>query len=117
MAPWEDPDIGCILLVEPFFWPEELWIPQPADWHPNIQRGRTYGLRAEPGRNLWKAVADRLQATMSSPATPAQLEIPGGWSDPVPTRRDEPPGAKDAIGTSEQQKERLSANPKLPWRA
>jgi len=26
---WEDYEIGCILLTEPFFWPEELWIPQP----------------------------------------------------------------------------------------
>lgn len=87
MAPWEDPDIGCILLVEPFFWPEELWIPQPVDWHRNIQRGRTYDLRTEPGLSLWKSVADRLQATKPAPAADDQLEIPGGWSDPIPIRR------------------------------
>ena len=87
MERWEDPDIGCILLVEPFFWPEALWIPQPDDWHPNIQRGRTFDLRTEPGRSLWRDVADRLQATTPSPAAVAQPDLPGGWSDPVPTRR------------------------------
>jgi putative restriction endonuclease len=86
LAPWEDPDIGCILLVEPFFWSEELWIPQPADWHPRIQRGRTYDLLIEPGRSLWNAVAERLQAA-SSPAMGEQVVLGGGYSEPVPTRR------------------------------
>jgi hypothetical protein len=31
--PWDDPVIGCVLLVEPFFWPEDLWIPNPPGWH------------------------------------------------------------------------------------
>jgi putative restriction endonuclease len=86
LAPWEDPDIGCILLVEPFFWPEELWIPQPEDWHPNIQRGRSYDLSTEPGRSLWKAVAERRQA-MPFVATGEQVELGGGFGEPVPTPR------------------------------
>jgi putative restriction endonuclease len=28
--------IGCILLEQPFFFPESLWIPVPGDWSPNI---------------------------------------------------------------------------------
>ena len=51
MAAWEDPEIGCILLVEPFFWPRELWIPQPADWKPRrlplLQRA-THGRGRRP---------------------------------------------------------------------
>jgi putative restriction endonuclease len=89
MARWEDPDIGCILLVEPFFWPEELWIPQPEDWKANIVRGRTYDLTTGPGRKLWGDVGARLRAP-TPPAAPAtnQLELPaGGFSDSVPTRR------------------------------
>jgi putative restriction endonuclease len=85
LARWEDPDIGCILLVEPFFWPEELWIPQPDDWHRNIQRGRTYDLSIEPGRSLWSAVAERLQP--AAPESDNQLVLGGGYSTPVPTRR------------------------------
>ena len=82
----EDVDEGCILLVEPFFWPRELLIPQPADWKRNTVRGRTYDLAAEPGRSLWRAVAERLHAT-PSPAGAGRGELGGGWSDPAPGRR------------------------------
>jgi putative restriction endonuclease len=86
LEPWEDPDVGCILLVEPFFWPEELWIDQPDDWKPNIQRGRTYDLTAEPGATLWRQVVDRLQGDQR-PEPGGGPDLGGGWSDPVPTRR------------------------------
>lgn len=36
----EDYTIGCILLQQPFFLPEALWVPEPPDWHPNIVRLR-----------------------------------------------------------------------------
>ena len=77
------PDIGCILLVEPFFWPEELWIPQSDDWHPNIQRGRTYDLTTDIGRKRWDDVAERLQAT-ATPTAGEQPAIAGGFTEPVP---------------------------------
>jgi len=86
LAPWEDPDIGCILLVEPFFWPEELWIDQPEDWHPNIQRGRSYDLRTEPGASLWRQVLDRIQGT-EHPEGRGGGELGGGYGEPVPARR------------------------------
>ena len=92
LPPWEDPDIGCILLVEPFFWPEALWIPQPEDWAPNIVRGRTYDLTTGIGRKLWDDVVARLQAAPPPASSPArgegdQLELGGGYGEPVPTRR------------------------------
>ncbi len=34
LAAREDVDVGCILLVEPFFWPRELLIPQPTTGTP-----------------------------------------------------------------------------------
>ena len=84
---WEDPDIGCIVLVEPFFWPEELWIPQPADWGSQTVRGKGYDLTVEPGRSLWKQVADRLLATGAgkSGGRETQLEF-GGYADPTTIR-------------------------------
>jgi putative restriction endonuclease len=38
----------------------------------------------EPGRSLWEQVVARLQVTPGTPA--AQIEIPGGFGPPVPTR-------------------------------
>jgi putative restriction endonuclease len=54
-----DYTIGCLLLEEPFFLPEDRWIPVPDDWKPNIVQGRRYDLSSEPGRTLLA----RLQGT------------------------------------------------------
>jgi putative restriction endonuclease len=48
--------IGCILLVQPFFWPEDRWIPVPHDWKPNIVQGRGYDSTIEPGLSLFRQV-------------------------------------------------------------
>lgn len=58
----EDYTIGCVMLTSPFFLDEADWIPVPADWSPNIVRGKGYDLRESPGRELWEAVLLRLRA-------------------------------------------------------
>jgi putative restriction endonuclease len=83
--PAEDYVIGCILLVEPFFWPEDRWISDPPGWHPNV-RGRTYDLREREGRRLWEEVVYRLQ--VGGPwggrsLDGSQLDLPGGYGDPL----------------------------------
>ena len=55
-----DPMIGCIILTNPFFFPEKEWIPIPKDWAPNIVRGKTYDTEKETGNMLWSMVQDRL---------------------------------------------------------
>lgn len=55
-----DPHIGCIVLTQPFFWPKSLWMPPPADWSPNIVRGKRYTTETEHGRLLYAAVQERL---------------------------------------------------------
>lgn len=50
----EDFTIGCILLTQPFFLPEESWIRVPHDWKPNIVQGRGYDLSIEPGLTLFR---------------------------------------------------------------
>jgi putative restriction endonuclease len=57
-----DPQIGCIILTQPFFWPESLWMPPPADWKRNIVRGKTYSTDTESGRRLYGEVLERLQS-------------------------------------------------------
>jgi putative restriction endonuclease len=86
-GPADDPLIGCVLLVEPFFWPEELWIPDPPGWHQNIQRGRGYDLREGDGRRIWEMVVERLQGTPRASGRGAETsgapELPGGYGDPL----------------------------------
>ncbi|MGJ5819934.1 HNH endonuclease [Paludibaculum fermentans] len=60
IGPHEDPNIGCIILVEPFFFPEPDWIPVPAAFKLNIVQGRGYGLDEEDGQYIWRAVGERL---------------------------------------------------------
>lgn len=83
--PWEDYTIGCILLVEPFFWPPEEWITVPEDWHPNIVRGKTYNLQSAIGKGLWDEVLMRLRgrALGDRAAERPRLTTPGGYGDPM----------------------------------
>jgi putative restriction endonuclease len=75
----ENPNIGCILLAEPFFFREEDWIPCPADFSLNIVSGKSYDAGSETGKVVWSAVAERLSqraavANDPGPATIAAAE-------------------------------------------
>jgi len=63
----EDYHIGCILLEQPFFFPQDQWIPVPDDWSPNIVRGKGYDLTSGAGKRLWKEVHLRLQGRAEMP--------------------------------------------------
>lgn len=71
ISPFEEAQIGCVMLSEPFFWREEQWIPAPADWSKNIVRGKTYDTREEVGQQLWAEVQLRLQGSVLGEAAPA----------------------------------------------
>jgi putative restriction endonuclease len=87
-VPWyEDFTIGCIILVEPFFWPEEWWIPPPDDFAANIVRGRRYDLTTGTGARLWEQVLERLQAARPRQQQGEAELIAGGYSDPVLGKR------------------------------
>jgi putative restriction endonuclease len=58
--PDSDAEIGCILLVEPFFFPPDEWMPAPEGWGKSIQVGKTYDLSERP--DLWEGVQHRLLA-------------------------------------------------------
>jgi len=55
-----EPTIGCIILNNPFFFPESQWIPIPNDWSPNIVQGKTYDDGEPTGLRLWAEVRERL---------------------------------------------------------
>lgn len=55
--------LGCTILVQPFFWPRELWIPVPNDWKKNIVTGKGYTLDTPVGMALWTELRARLDTT------------------------------------------------------
>jgi putative restriction endonuclease len=59
----EDPDVGCILLTQPVFFPESEWIAQPTDFSPTLVQGRSYDLATGEGARLWQACRLRAAAT------------------------------------------------------
>jgi len=56
-----DPEIGCNILSNPFFFDRSRWIQEPASWAPNIVRGRTFDTGESEGMTLWNTVTDRLR--------------------------------------------------------
>lgn len=57
----QDYTVGCIILLDPFFFDENDWIPPPKDFDKNIVQGKTYDLRSATGKALWDDVLLRLQ--------------------------------------------------------
>jgi putative restriction endonuclease len=53
--------IGCIILVEPFFFPRDRWIPIPAEFPKQVQQGKSYDAATGTGRAIWSAVEDVLR--------------------------------------------------------
>jgi len=53
-----NPEIGCIILSEPFFFTRDQWIPVPSDWQSNIVSGKTYDTKTTAGASLWSQVSD-----------------------------------------------------------
>jgi putative restriction endonuclease len=79
---FEDHVIGCILLEQPFFFPESHWIPMPEDWRPGIQQGKNYDIEEPTGRKLWERLqtalaACRLESDTRVPEQPAFLSGQG----------------------------------------
>jgi len=62
LNPGDNPNVGCIMLAEPFFWDRELWIPSPPEFSRYNQQGQGFDSESGPGRFLWKAVAERLKS-------------------------------------------------------
>jgi putative restriction endonuclease len=54
-------NIGCTILVEPVFFPPDLWIDVPSSWSPSIQRGKTYSTDSVDGLNLWNQLHNAAQ--------------------------------------------------------
>lgn len=58
-----DPQIGCIILNQPFFFLEDQWIDVPSSFAKNIVTGKTYNTNEGDGNRLWNEVLLRLKET------------------------------------------------------
>ncbi|MBI1316541.1 HNH endonuclease [bacterium] len=60
-----NPEIGCTILNEPVFFPEDMWIKDPLGWSSNIVRGKYYDSTLGEGKVLWQMVLERLNILLS----------------------------------------------------
>lgn len=52
-------NIGCILIVQPVFFPPDAWVRQPADWGKTTVTPTRYDLTTGEGRRIWEECQDR----------------------------------------------------------
>lgn len=57
--------IGCLMIIDPVFFPQHLWIREPQGWHPNIVQGRRIALSEGEGLRIWNECADRARGGAS----------------------------------------------------
>jgi putative restriction endonuclease len=70
------PNIGCILIVQPTFFPKAAWIPQPSDWHDRTVSTEAYDLTSGEGARFWHACLERAGADQYVPAALPQVAGP-----------------------------------------
>lgn len=75
------PEIGCIILTQPFYFDESDYIDSPADWANSIVSGKTYDTASEIGLQLFTQVQERL-ARMST-----ETLLPTVPTAPLPVHR------------------------------
>lgn len=64
-------NIGCILLVQPVFFPRDAWIAQPSDWHDRTVSSQSYDLTVGEGLRIWEECQERAHLTVM-----AALQLP-----------------------------------------
>lgn len=64
--------IGCVLLVQPTFFPRDKWVPPPRDWPVRTQVDKKYDLSHGEGARIWaECRAAALQLSLAGEQTPA----------------------------------------------
>jgi putative restriction endonuclease len=74
--------VGCLVLAQPLFFPEELRIPQPADWPRSVVLGKSYDLEHGEGRRIWDACQAAAAAMSKLLPLPTWREEERRYGDP-----------------------------------
>jgi putative restriction endonuclease len=78
IGPGEDPDIGCMILAEPFFLRDRDFVPAPADWAPNIVQGKGYDTTDPTGQALWQNVVQARAGSVRVASVRAEYDVAFG---------------------------------------
>jgi putative restriction endonuclease len=68
--------IGCILLVQPVFFPRDAWIPQPNDWRDRTVSSSAYDLTSGEGKRIWDQCLEHARASNAGLAALPQVAGP-----------------------------------------
>lgn len=60
----KNPQIGCIILTDVFYFDEEDWIPAPGNFSRSIVQGKRYYTENEDGMRLFQQAQERLHSTI-----------------------------------------------------
>ncbi|MDX1933079.1 MAG: HNH endonuclease [Capsulimonadales bacterium] len=71
-----DPVIGCVILINPFFFRESEWVAIPSDWKSNIVRGRKYDDSEPFGAAAWQEIEARLATEFSDNLPSSRMDVP-----------------------------------------
>lgn len=47
-------EIGCVLIIQPVFFPQDVWVRPPGDWPVRTQADKKYDLTVGEGARVWK---------------------------------------------------------------
>lgn len=70
-----DPNVGCIIIAEPFFFPQDEWISVPESWSRNIVQGKSYDTETPEGWQLLRDVEQRLRGSLGDVAMPPEMVL------------------------------------------
>jgi putative restriction endonuclease len=80
-------EIGCILIVQPLFFPPDQWVAAPRDWPSRTQANKKYDLEVGEGARVWSdclAVTARMAREEPPVLAGAALREPGPrYGNPV----------------------------------
>lgn len=80
----KDPTIGCLILVEPFFFKRDDWISVDPKEYRSIVAGKTIDTLSPTGARLWSEVEEKIRLRRLQTAVPAPLPLQIGEETEAP---------------------------------
>lgn len=74
-------DVGCTVLANPFFFPQEQWLETPTGWAPNIVRGKHYDTKDYDGAYIWRHFSNAMTENQVAENVYDQADVIGGYGE------------------------------------